>query len=273
MWCGLSSSVYDVFLIWYEMIHIWDVRKYVLTSITWVYVDMSWENLNVDAEHSRWCGEDPEPGAHGDWSTFSQFTPWTVFYPISPLWWQIFPWNLTQPWSYHWEWAIFTNSNWKKLKRIDQFNWLFLKFAWIFLKFNWSFLKLNWLFLKSNWLSIPWALSLLRQLRQVIWWQGKIFLWCKVYSWCIKYILCTMMYHFVHICTYLYNVHIWCNINLWLQTNHQLINTCLFELELGWKISVSSAKSMENKCRSWIASFFDPRKYLRIQHITYSSYQ
>ena len=198
------SSVYDVLLPWYEMIHIWDVRKYVLTSITWVYVDMSGENLNVDAEHSRWCGEDPEPGAHGDWSTFSQFTPWTVFYPISPLWWQIFPWNLTQPWSYHWEWAIFTNSNWKKLKRIDQFNWLFLKFAWIFLKFNWSFLKLNWLFLKSNWLSIPWALSLLRQLRQVIWWQGKIFLWCKVYSWCIKYILCTMMYHFVHICTYLY---------------------------------------------------------------------
>ena len=126
------SSVYDVLLPWYEMIHIWDVRKYVLTSITWVYVDMSWENLNVDAEHSRWCGEDPEPGAHGDWSTFSQFTPWTVFYPISPLWWQIFPWNLTQPWSYNWEWAIFTNSDWKKLKRIDQFNWLFLKFNWLF---------------------------------------------------------------------------------------------------------------------------------------------
>ena len=43
--------------------------------------------------------------------------------------------------------------------------------------------------------------------------------------------------------------------------------TCLSELELRWNISASSAKSMENKWRSWILFRLDPKKYLRRENI------
>ena len=49
--------------------------------------------------------------------------------------------------------------------------------------------------------------------------------------------------------------------------------TCLSELELRWNISASSAKSMENKWRSWILSRLDPKKYLRRENMWLSSSQ
>ena len=42
-----------------------------------------------------------------------------------------------------------------------------------------------------------------------------------------------------------------------------MMDTCLSELELSWNISVFSAKSMENNCRSWLAFPLEPRKNLR----------
>ena len=50
-------------------------------------------------------------------------------------------------------------------------------------------------------------------------------------------------------------------------------HTCLSELELRWNISASSAKSMENKWRSWILSRLDPKKYLRRENMWLSSSQ